>query len=98
MKLIITNILVVLVSCSFICDSKQMTLQVSIKNPNNFVIEDGYIELSLNDLENHFVIKDGNDLIPYQIEQSESDGKIIGLVLSLKPNEEKVVTKNPAKC
>ena len=92
MKLIITCLLVALVSCSFICNSKQTTLQVSVKNPNNFLIEDGYIEFDLNDLENHFIIKDGNDLIPYQIEQSESDIKKIGLVLSLKPHEEKVLS------
>jgi hypothetical protein len=92
MKIIITYALVVLVSCSFICNSKQTTLQVSVKNPNNFFIEDGYIELNLNDLENHFIIKDGNDFVPFQIEQDESGEKKVYFVLSLKPKEDKTLT------
>ena len=94
MKLIITYILVVLVSCFFICNSKQTTLQVSVKNPNNYFIEDGYIELNLLDLKNHFIIKDGNDIVPFQIEQDESGGSKVCFVLSLKPNEEKTLTVN----
>ena len=92
MKLIIAYTLVVLISCSFICNSKLMTLQVSVKNPNNFLVEDGYVELNLNDPENHFIIKDGNDFVPYQIEQDESGANKVCFVLSLKPKEEKVLT------
>jgi hypothetical protein len=89
MKLIISAILTILVSYSFVCQSQTNALRVKVKNPNNFFIGDAYLELNFNNLKNNFIIKDGNDLIPYQIEHNVLGGNKICLVLSLKPNEEK---------
>jgi hypothetical protein len=92
MKLIIGVVLTILVGYSFVSYSQQKTLQLKVRNPHNFLINDAYLELSVDDLADSFIIKDGNDLIPYQIEQKESGGKKICLVLNLKPNEEKVLS------
>jgi hypothetical protein len=92
MKLIIGAVLTILVSYSFVCYSQQKAMHLKVKNPNDFLISDAYLELSVDDLTNNFIIKDGNDLIPYQIGQIESSGKKICFVLNLKPNEEKVLS------
>jgi hypothetical protein len=92
MKLIFTYSVFILVSCFFVCNSQEKSFQVSVINPNNFFVEDGYIELNIDDLERKFIIKDGADLLPFQIEQNVSGGKKICLVLNLKPNEEKILT------
>jgi len=92
MKSIITAAFLALIYYPFVCNSQQNTLQIRVKNPNNFSVHDAYFALNLDDLENNFMVTDGNDLIPYQIEQNGFDRRTVGLVLNLKPNEEKVLS------
>ena len=92
MKLVITFVFSAIILIGFVCNSHQNDLQIRVKNPHNISIIDFFFEISLDDLEHNFFIKDGNDLVPYQIEQNEFDGKRISIVLSLKPNEEKVLS------
>ncbi len=92
MKSLIISVLTLVFLCSFICDSQQSPIRVKVKNPNNFSLQDVFLEVSLNSVENNFIFKDGNDLVPYQIEQNELKGNKVGLVLSLQPNEEKVLS------
>ena len=92
MKLVITFVFSAIILIGFVCNSHQNYLQIRVKNPHNISIIDFFFEISLDDLEHNFFIKDGNNLVPYQIEQNEFDGKRISIVLSLKPNEEKVLS------
>lgn len=92
MKSLIISVLTLIFLCSFICSSQQNTIHVKVKNPHNFALQEVYLEVNLNGIENNFIIKDGNDLVPYQIEQNEFKGTKVGLVLNLQPNEEKVLS------
>jgi hypothetical protein len=92
MKLLIVYSFLILVFYPDVINSQQNIAHIRLKNPNYISVQDYYFEFSLDDFKTNFIIKDRNDLIPYQIIQNNSDYKKIGLVLSLKPNEEKILT------
>ena len=92
MKSIITLTLYITFFCSFLCNSQQNTFLVKVKNPNNFSLIDAYVELNTEELERNFTIKDGDEIIPYQVIADDLNEHAICLVLNLKPNEEKILT------
>ncbi len=92
MKLLITSVLASVFFSSFTCNSQQNTFQVWVKNPNNIFLKDAYLELSIDDINRNFIIKDGNEIIPYQILIDETNKRSVCFVLSLKPNEEKILS------
>lgn len=91
MKTISTLFLLVFPFYSFVCNSPENNLQLKVLNPNSFSADDYYLEFETEDLDHEFIIKDGAQLVPFQVEKKESDKLKVGIVISLKPNEEKLL-------
>lgn len=92
MKAIFICSILSIISFGFICSEENKTIQVKVKNPNNFVVEDVYVEFNYEALPSNFIIKDGSELLPYQIIKNESGMVKVCFVLNMKPNEEKNLT------
>lgn len=92
MKKLITLCAALLLLCSFTCDTEQNILYLKIKNPNNFAVADGYVEMIIENKEKSFIIRDGNNVVPYQILRKGTEQNIVCLVTSLGPSEERTLT------
>ena len=92
MKTVIAFTIILIISSGFVCNQEDKTFQVRVKNPNNFIVEDAYVEFICESLPNNFIVKNGSELLPYQIINNESGKAKVCLVLSMKPNEEKNLT------
>jgi len=92
MKTILTLGTILFLSTGFTCNHESGTFKIKIKNPNNFIVEDAYFEFNTDALKSNFIIKDGSELVPYQIIKNESGIIKVCFVLNMKPNEEKSFT------
>jgi len=92
MKAVFICSIILIFSSEFICSDENKTFQVRVKNPNNFIIEDAYVEFNCEALPNNFIVKNGNELLPYQIIKNENGMVKICLVVSMKPNVKKNLT------
>lgn len=92
MKAILTNLIICVSTYSFICAGATNDFNIQIKNPNNFSLIDAFIEIEVENVNQSFLIKNNNDVIPYQVFTNEGGIKSICLVLNLNANEEKTLT------
>ncbi len=92
MKRILTSLIICISTYSFICAGGTNDLKFQVKNPNNFSLIDAFIEIEVENVEQSFLIKNGNEVIPYQVITNEEGIKSICLVLNLNANEEKILS------
>lgn len=92
MKRILTSLIICISTYSFICTGGTNDLKFQVKNPNNFSLIDAFIEIEVENVEQSFLIKNGNEVIPYQVITNEEGIKSICLVLNLNANEEKILS------
>lgn len=91
MKNIFPFVAMIVVSFLFSCNENG-SFQIKIKNSNNFLITDAFIELDFNFPQENFIIKSGEELIPYQVVNLDGNKKKVCLIVNLDSKQEKILT------
>ncbi|NWF89335.1 MAG: DUF4861 family protein [Ignavibacteriaceae bacterium] len=92
MKIFFAIAAMLFVSTLLGCNDENGSFQIKIKNPNNISITDAFVEFDLNFSRDDFIIKDGDDLVPYQIVKINGNKNQVCLVINLESNQEKILT------
>ena len=92
MKSIFITALLALLFLSINCSTNdQIITKVKVNNPNNFDLQDAYLQIDLPNADDNFIIRDGSESVPYQVLSSEINIQKVAFVVNLKANEEKML-------